>query len=58
MHQAKPLSNDAVTPKAIKDAKAFVTQTKTDDTLVVFIAGHGMHDRDKEVFVRFCFPVR
>ncbi len=37
-----------VTPAAIRDARKLLASAKPTDTLVLFIAGHGMHDRDKE----------
>jgi formylglycine-generating enzyme required for sulfatase activity/WD40 repeat protein len=40
--------NEKVTPEAIKTAKYFVRNAKVDDTFVVFIAGHGLHDKDKD----------
>ena len=45
---AKVLVNEEVTVSGIKEAKAFITKAKPDDTLVLFIAGHGVHDRDAE----------
>lgn len=40
--------NEDVTPAAIKKAKEFVQNAKPDDTFVLFIAGHGMHDKDAD----------
>ena len=44
----KVLTNEQVSPDAIKAAKDFVKNAKVDDTFILFIAGHGMHDRDEE----------
>ena len=44
----KVLTNEQVTPEAIKAAKDFVKDAKPDDTFILFIAGHGMHDKDAE----------
>ncbi len=44
----KVLTNEQVTPDAIKAAKDFVKNAKVDDTFILFIAGHGMHDKDAE----------
>ena len=44
----KVLTNEQVTPEAIKAAKDFVKNAKPDDTFILFIAGHGMHDKDGE----------
>ncbi len=39
--------NDEVTTKNIIEAKQFLKKSKVDDTMVLFIAGHGMHDKDE-----------
>lgn len=39
--------NEEVTPGNIKRAKEITNNAKVDDTVVLFIAGHGMHDTDK-----------
>lgn len=44
----KVLTNEQVTPEAIKTAKDFIKNAKPDDTFILFIAGHGMHDKDAE----------
>ncbi len=44
----KVLTNEQVTPDAIKASKDFVKNAKVDDTFILFIAGHGMHDKDAE----------
>ena len=44
----KILVNEQVTPEAIKASKDFVKNAKPDDTFILFIAGHGMHDTDPE----------
>jgi WD40 repeat protein/uncharacterized caspase-like protein len=49
----KVLINEQVTPAAIKASKDFVKNAKPDDTFILFIAGHGMHDRDAEATYYF-----
>ena len=44
----KVLTNEQVTPDAIKASKDFVKNARPDDTFILFIAGHGMHDKDAE----------
>jgi len=44
---AKAYADDEVTPQAIKDAKSILSNAKPEDTFVLFIAGHGVHDNDK-----------
>ena len=44
----KTLTNEQVTTANIKAAKDFVKNAKVDDTFILFIAGHGMHDTDEE----------
>lgn len=39
--------NEQVTSANIKAAKAFFVKAKPDDTFILFIAGHGVHDTDK-----------
>lgn len=36
------------TPGAVREAKKFLSQADTDDTVVLFISGHGLHDRDPD----------
>lgn len=43
---AKVLADAEVTPAGIRDAKRFLEGAKVEDTFVLFIAGHGTHDRD------------
>jgi WD40 repeat protein/uncharacterized caspase-like protein len=43
---AKVLTDAEVTPAALRSAKALLAEARPEDTLVVFIAGHGVHDRD------------
>ncbi|MBU3914465.1 caspase family protein, partial [bacterium] len=43
----KTYLNEEVTKKNIINAKKQLSKAKVDDTLVVFIAGHGVHDTDK-----------
>jgi WD40 repeat protein len=38
--------NSEVTVASIREAKSFVANAKPDDTFILFIAGHGLHDRD------------
>lgn len=45
---SKTLLNEEVTPASIKAAKDFVKNAKPDDTFILFIAGHGTHDTDKD----------
>jgi hypothetical protein len=42
------LTNDQVTPENIKASKEFLMNSKPDDVFILFIAGHGMYDRDAE----------
>ena len=44
----KAYTNEQVTLKNIQKAKAFLKNARVDDTFVLFIAGHGMHDKDRE----------
>jgi hypothetical protein len=44
----KTLLNDKVTTEFIKSSKDFLKNAKPDDTFILFIAGHGMHDKDAE----------
>ena len=44
----KPYINEQVTPDAIRNAKVILKNATVDDTFVLFISGHGMHDTDKE----------
>jgi WD40 repeat protein len=41
-------TNEDVTVANIRKAKELLRNAKVDDTFVLFIAGHGVHDRDKE----------
>ena len=41
-------TDDNVTVENIKKAKEFLKSSGVDDTFVLFIAGHGIHDVDKE----------
>ncbi len=45
---SKILTNEQVTPENIKAAKDFLKDSKPDDVFILFIAGHGMYDRDVE----------
>ncbi len=51
--KVKALVDAEVTPQAIAGAKSFLTAATADDTLVVFIAGHGVHDHDKDATYYF-----
>ncbi|MBN2535498.1 MAG: caspase family protein [Spirochaetales bacterium] len=44
----KTYLNEEVTPLNIRKAKEILKNAKVDDTFVLFISGHGMHDRDQE----------
>ena len=44
--QASTFVNEQVTPEVIAGAKALLSEASPDDTLVVFIGGHGVHDTD------------
>jgi WD40 repeat protein len=39
--------NEDVTVESIKSAKKFLSSAWVDDTFVLFIAGHGLHDTDR-----------
>jgi WD40 repeat protein len=45
--------NEAVTVSAVKDAKSFLKDAKPDDTFILFIAGHGIHDNDADATYYF-----
>ena len=49
----KVLINEQVTPVAIKEAKDFLKNAQPDDTFILFIAGHGLHDRDEDATYYF-----
>ena len=49
----KVLINEQVTPDAIKASKDFVKNAKPDDTFILFIAGHGLHDTDADATYYF-----
>lgn len=38
--------NEKATVENVRKAKEFLKETKEDDTVVLFIAGHGLHSRD------------
>ncbi len=42
----KTLIDQEVTATAIANAKPWLAQAKVDDTVVLFVAGHGVHTRD------------
>ncbi len=44
----KTFLNEQVTVANIKRAKSFLAGATVDDTFILFIAGHGMHDEDSE----------
>jgi hypothetical protein len=50
---SKVLTNEQVTPEAIKQAKDFVKNAKPDDVFILSIAGHGTHDNDPEATYYF-----
>jgi len=41
--------NEEVNRAAVKQAKEKLASGRTEDTVVLFIAGHGMHDSDKDL---------
>ncbi|MBN1409577.1 MAG: caspase family protein [Spirochaetales bacterium] len=43
----KTYTDDEVTKEAILRAKEFLKEATVDDTFVLFISGHGVHDRDQ-----------
>ncbi len=49
----KLLVNEDVTLDAIRSAKSFLAKAASDDTFVLFIAGHGVHDTDKNATYYF-----
>lgn len=46
--EVKTFQNEEVGPEAFVRAKAFLESAGVDDTVVVFIAGHGVHAGDRE----------
>lgn len=46
--ESKIFVNEAVDPAAFDKAHELLAKAKADDTIVVFVAGHGIHARDKE----------
>ncbi len=44
----KVYTNEQVTTENIKAAKEFLKNAKPDDTFILFIAGHGMHDNNED----------
>lgn len=44
----KTLTDEQVTVSGIRSSKEFIKSAGPDDTLVLFIAGHGIHDNDTE----------
>ncbi|MBD3290762.1 hypothetical protein GF337_18290 [candidate division KSB1 bacterium] len=44
----KTFTNEQVTIRNIKNAKQFLKPAKVDDIFVLFIAGHGVHERSDE----------
>lgn len=44
----KTYTDKAVTVKNIQNAKSFLNKAKIDDTFILFISGHGLHDTDTE----------
>jgi len=45
--------DEEVTVENIKNAKDLLKDAKVDDTLVLFVAGHGVHDNDSEASYYF-----
>jgi hypothetical protein len=50
---ARVFTDAEVTPAAIRGAREFLAGARPDDVLVLFIAGHGVHDRDPEATYYF-----
>ncbi|MBU3915553.1 caspase family protein, partial [bacterium] len=46
--QIRTFLNEKVTDESIKQAKTVLKNATPDDTLVLFIAGHGVHDQDRD----------
>ncbi len=44
----KAFTNQMVTLQSIIDAKQLLKNAKVDDTFILFIAGHGLHDTDND----------
>ncbi|HOV15374.1 MAG TPA: caspase family protein, partial [Spirochaetota bacterium] len=44
----KTFVNEECTVENIKKAKSFLKNANPDDTFILFIAGHGVHDKDKD----------
>jgi uncharacterized caspase-like protein len=44
----KTYANNEATVANVKTARSFLTHAKPEDTFILFIAGHGTHDIDKE----------
>jgi hypothetical protein len=44
----KIYTDEEVTPSSIEEAKTFLKKAKTKDFVILFIAGHGLHDNDSE----------
>ena len=49
----KTFLNEQATLENIRSAKDFLKSSKPDDTFILFIAGHGVHDTDKEATYYF-----
>lgn len=49
----KTLTNQEVTTKAIRQAEEFLSAARPEDTVVLFLAGHGVHDTDKDATYYF-----
>lgn len=47
---SRVLTDAAVTPQAIEEASSFLRQARPSDTVVLFVAGHGVHDLDGNFF--------
>ena len=50
---ARTVTNSDVTTRSIANAKEFVKDATPDDTFVLFISGHGVHDDDREATYYF-----
>ena len=47
----KTLTNEQVTKEGIEDLKKFLAQAKTNDQVIVFVAGHGVLDSDLDYYL-------
>ena len=50
---ARSLVNETATKAAFTEASQWLSQSRVNDTVVVFLAGHGVHDRDPDATYYF-----